>query len=173
MEIHLVRHTTPEVKKGICYGQTDLELATTFEEEAQQTIALLNKDLKVYASPLKRCELLAQKINSKPILDERLKELNFGDWEMKKWEEIPKVELDNWMNNYFTERPSNGETFKEMEIRLRSFLQEIVFQNEDVIVVTHSGVVKLINGILKKIKKENWMNLKINYGQVISINITT
>jgi len=33
MEIYLIRHTTPDVAKGICYGQTDLDVANTFEEE--------------------------------------------------------------------------------------------------------------------------------------------
>ncbi|MEM9897397.1 MAG: alpha-ribazole phosphatase, partial [Bacteroidota bacterium] len=27
MEIYLIRHTTPEISKNICYGQSDLELS--------------------------------------------------------------------------------------------------------------------------------------------------
>ena len=34
MEIYLIRHTKPKVGKGICYGQTDLEIdETSFEQE--------------------------------------------------------------------------------------------------------------------------------------------
>ena len=34
MEIYLVRHTTPAINNGICYGQTDVDLNfDTFESE--------------------------------------------------------------------------------------------------------------------------------------------
>ena len=33
MEIYLIRHTTPLIEKGICYGQTDLDITESFEEE--------------------------------------------------------------------------------------------------------------------------------------------
>ena len=35
-EIYLIRHTTPEVEKGVCYGQTDLNLKNTFPQEAKR-----------------------------------------------------------------------------------------------------------------------------------------
>ncbi len=33
MEIYLIRHTTPKIAQGICYGQSDLELASNFDDE--------------------------------------------------------------------------------------------------------------------------------------------
>lgn len=35
MKIYLIRHTTPHIEKGICYGQTDLDVAETFNNEAE------------------------------------------------------------------------------------------------------------------------------------------
>ena len=35
MEIFLIRHTTPKIEKGICYGQTDLDITTTFSRGGQ------------------------------------------------------------------------------------------------------------------------------------------
>lgn len=35
MEIYLIRHTTPKIAKEICYGQSDIALASTFREEAK------------------------------------------------------------------------------------------------------------------------------------------
>ena len=53
MEIYLIRHTTPDVAKGICYGQTDLALTATFPEEAEHVLKQLPPDLDVvYSSPL-------------------------------------------------------------------------------------------------------------------------
>jgi len=33
MKVHLIRHTTPDIDSGVCYGQTDLEVANTFADE--------------------------------------------------------------------------------------------------------------------------------------------
>ena len=35
MEVLLIRHTAVEVAPGICYGQTDVPLKSTFEQEAE------------------------------------------------------------------------------------------------------------------------------------------
>ena len=34
MNIYLIRHTSVDVPKGMCYGQSDVPLRSTFEEEA-------------------------------------------------------------------------------------------------------------------------------------------
>ena len=41
MEIHLVRHTTVAIEKGICYGQADIPVSATFESEANALAAFL------------------------------------------------------------------------------------------------------------------------------------
>ena len=152
-------------------AQTDLDLASSFQEESKKVVKqLFNVNAKVYSSPLKRCKLLAEKIDSEIIVDSRLLELNFGDWEMKSWEEIPKKKLDTWMNNYLTKRPGNGEMFCEMEDRVRSFLNDVILDNRTVIVVAHAGVIRMINGIIKKMPQAQWMGLKINYGDVITLS---
>jgi len=45
-EIYLIRHTTPKVEKGICYGQTDLNLADTFEQEKERILKIIPKIFK-------------------------------------------------------------------------------------------------------------------------------
>lgn len=37
MEIFLIRHTSVDVPPGVCYGQTDVPLKPTFEQEAAIT----------------------------------------------------------------------------------------------------------------------------------------
>ena len=41
MVVYLIRHTSVDVPQGVCYGQTDVPLNPTFEEEAAQTSARL------------------------------------------------------------------------------------------------------------------------------------
>lgn len=84
MVVYLIRHTSVDVPQGVCYGQTDVPLNPTFEEEAAQTSARL-KGLqfdKVYMSPLTRCVRLATFCGYPDgERDDRIKEINFGDWE--------------------------------------------------------------------------------------------
>ena len=56
-----VRHTAPDVIPGTCYGQTDVPLKASFEEEASKCAAQLKKYSfqKAYTSPLSRCTRLA------------------------------------------------------------------------------------------------------------------
>jgi alpha-ribazole phosphatase len=61
--IYLIRHTTPAVARGICYGQTDLDVTETFSEEAAVIRQCLPGTIGlVYSSPLKRCTLLAKEL---------------------------------------------------------------------------------------------------------------
>ena len=97
MVIYLMRHTAVDVPQGVCYGQTDVPLKPTFETEATQTAANLQglSFDKVYTSPLTRCVRLATFCGYPDAeRDDRLKELNFGDWEMHRFDEIADANLD-------------------------------------------------------------------------------
>ena len=62
MEVVLIRHTSVAVPKGTCYGQTDVPVADTFEQEAAATRAVLGRYGQfdaVFSSPLTRARLLA------------------------------------------------------------------------------------------------------------------
>jgi hypothetical protein len=103
MEVYLIRHTTPKVDKGICYGQSDISCTDSFMEEAARIIKNLPERFDaVYSSPLIRCSCLAENL-AKPdsiLIDSRLMEVNFGLWEMKKWDDIDKSLLDVWMKDF-------------------------------------------------------------------------
>ena len=110
MKVYLIRHTTPDVPKGTCYGQTDVPLAPTFTQEAAATLAAIPQikfDM-VYSSPLTRARLLADYCGyPTPRLDNRLKELNFGRWEMQKYDDIDDPYIQEWYDN-FVDAPIPG-----------------------------------------------------------------
>ena len=130
MEIYLIRHTTPLIEKGVCYGQSDIPLAETFYAEMNKLIHHLPDSLDiVYSSRLSRCTKLAQFIRAKELfkVDNRLLEMNFGDWEMKKWDEINERELNNWMKDFVDVRIPNGENFINLNQRVDNFIDELIF----------------------------------------------
>ena len=111
MKITLIRHTRVAVETGICYGWSDVGVAPSFETEAsrvKENISNEQFDI-VYSSPLSRCRKLAAFCGfHEPILDDRLKELNFGEWEMKKWDDLTDPRLELWYKDWI-HLPAGGE----------------------------------------------------------------
>lgn len=173
MDIYLIRHTTPAIEKGICYGQSDILPAATFETEW----TILRKKLPskvnaIFSSPLARCMRLGQKLGEHyalPVLtDERLMEMHFGEWEMKKWEKIDQDALRNWMNNYTTVRCPGGESYTDVVQRVKSFAKEnLQSAYRKVLIVTHGGVIKCFHGIVNNC---DGMSLKVDCGEIYHFN---
>lgn len=177
MEVYLVRHTTPDIAKGICYGQSDIGVTDSFEDEVQQirdSNLLPKKEYTVYSSPLQRCRLLAERLfNQKIIDDNRLKELDFGDWELQAWDAIDKQEIDPWMNDFVHMSCPNGESYIDLYQRVLDFIKSIEkkSKNKKVIVVTHAGVIRSFLAWYNKVELKDSFQFKVNYAEVISIKI--
>ena len=104
MQITLVRHTTPDVPVGTCYGQSDVPLRASFEEEAEVVRRRLSGMAfdAVYTSPLSRCTRLAHFCGyPDAIQDKRLMEINFGVWEMQRYENIVDPRLQDYYADYW------------------------------------------------------------------------
>lgn len=162
------------MEKDICYGQSDIPLAETFESEVVQIIKnnpVLKEDLMVYSSPLKRCKMLSNKLfNQEVIFDDRLMELNFGDWELKAWNDINQIELNHWMNDFVNIRCPNGESYLDLNQRVISFIESIEHTFcKKIVIVTHAGVIRSFLANHNKIDLKDSFNLKVGYGELILI----
>ena len=168
MEIYLIRHTTPQVEKGICYGQTDLAVTANFPEELERLKKHLPVDFDLcYTSPLQRCAQLAQELAAEPIVDDRLKEMDFGDWEMKPWASIPQDVLNPWMEDFVRVPVPGGESFGELIERVKAVWQEISTQEvERILVVTHGGVIRSVLGHVLQLDPKHSFKMEIDYGGV-------
>tara|TARA_B100000963_G_scaffold188185_1_gene163753 strand:+ start:266 stop:844 length:579 start_codon:yes stop_codon:yes gene_type:complete len=170
MKLFFLRHTSLNVEIDVFYGQTDLDVSDNFEEEVElikKKILDFNIDtgfIKVYSSPLKRCVKLTNRLTDTYIIDERIKEMNLGDWEMKKMSSISKKEKLEWENNLLSFKIPNGESNDEFLKRLKSFLEDIFKVNEDALIVCHAGS---INGMLSLLTKEPFDKMVKNYWELI------
>ena len=170
MRLFFLRHTSLKVEIDVFYGQTDLDVSENFEEEViliKKKILNFNIDtdsIKVYSSPLKRCIKLTNTLTENYIIDERIKEMNLGDWEMKKMTSIPEREKLEWENNLLSFKIPNGESNEEFLKRLKSFLEDIFKLNEDALIVCHAGS---INGMLSLLTKEPFDKMVKNYWELI------
>ena len=176
MEVHVIRHTPINFNKKRCYGRLDVPLAENFKEDFKKTKNKIGNDFEViYTSPLSRCTLLAdefKKGNNK--IDERLLELDFGDWEGKLWDEINQDDLNKWMIDFVNEAPSNGETLSEMFHRVSDFLNELrTSKSEKVLIITHSGVIRCIWAYLLEIPLKNIFKIPVGFHEHFKINLGT
>lgn len=169
----MVRHTTPDVAKGICYGQADLDVTATFSEEVSRLKNHLPQDHStIYSSPLKRCKLLARQLSEDITFDDRLKEMSFGDWELKQWDEIGQDKLNAWMESFVSERPEGGESFEDLQARVLDFWQQLISRDMEgsVVLCTHGGVIRVIISHLLQIPLHNAFHFHLDYGSVHKIS---
>lgn len=145
MEVILIRHTRVGVPKGTCYGQADVPLAETFEQEAAATKQQLEPFVPfdaVFSSPLTRAVRLAAYCGfDSPVLDDRLKEMSMGEWEMQRYDEIDDPRLDAWYNDYMHLPTPGGESFPMLYQRVANFFDEVRKKDyQRIAVFAHGGV---------------------------------
>jgi len=173
MEIYLIRHTTPLVEKGICYGQTDLDITASFEEEANAIRASLPATIEqVFSSPLQRCSKLANQLfpNHDITLDPHLMELNCGEWEMQYWDAIPKPEIQPWMDDFINVVVPGGESYQQLHDRVLAKFLEISSTAKTSAIVGHGGVLRSILAHITGIDlKESFSAFQLHYGAVVKI----
>lgn len=173
MEIYLIRHTTPLIAKGTCYGQSDLDITDTFDVEAENTKAHLPSHIQtVYSSPLQRCTKLARALfpQHEPRLHDDLMELNCGDWEMQLWNEIPKPEIDPWMADFVNMTVPNGESYLQMHDRVVKRFEWIAGGPKPAVIVAHGGVLRsILAHITGTPLKESFDVFTMHYGCVVKL----
>jgi len=172
MEIYLVRHTTPNIQKGICYGQSDLGITHTFESETTE----IHKQIpiqeisEIYCSPLQRCKTLAKTFDIPIIYDSRLKELDFGDWELKAWNDIHTSEITPWMEDFVNVQVPNGESYVNLQERVLAFYNSLNHASKKrILIIAHAGPMRALLSHIRNIALKDSFSIKINYGEVIKI----
>jgi alpha-ribazole phosphatase len=148
----LVRHAEPEERaRGLCYGTLDVGLSDKGGANAArlaETLAALECDA-VYASPRRRTRETAVPLAAarglEMIVDDDLRELDFGAFEGRRYEEIEQTHPDiyrRWMEAPTTVRFPEGESFGDLRVRALGALGRIRSSQSCAVVVTHGGVIR-------------------------------
>lgn len=177
MIVTFIRHTSVDVPRGTCYGQTDVPLKDTFPQEAATVAARLSGRTfdKAYTSPLSRCTRLAAYCGFPHAeRDDRILELNFGDWEMQRFDDIADPNLQAWYDDFFHVRATRGESFADQRRRVADFLDELRRMSyRKVVVFTHGGVLlcaRLYAGLLQE---EEAFEALTPYGGEVTIELNS
>lgn len=170
----LVRHTTPGIARGICYGQLDVDVAESFAAEAAAVADLLEAVELIITSPLQRTHLLAEHLASaygcELLEDPRLMEMHFGDWEGRAWNDIARAEIDAWSADVLHYAPPNGESAQQMMQRVHSLMQYLAeLPQRHIAVVAHGGSIRAVLAQLAGISLSRTLDWQIDYGAVINL----
>lgn len=99
-----------------------------------------------YVSPLRRARQSAEALGArKPVLEPRLLEMDWGDWEGARLCELRAAHGDDMRRNEARGvdfRPPGGESPREVRERIRQWLGELPGRGATVLAMTHKGVIR-------------------------------
>ncbi len=200
LELVLVRHGTTLWNRERRYlGHSDISLLAGAEQELEPMRERLQgrSFARIYCSDLRRCRQTLQIILPEsalesgcalsampPIMDPRLRELDFGEWDGKTYDMLKSVALYRaWIDEPQRITPPGGESWTDFEHRLRDFLDSLYewrFAMEaqpisladappSVLVVTHGGVIRQLACMLNP--GHDFWSLNPEPGAALSIQL--
>jgi alpha-ribazole phosphatase len=168
MILHLIRHPKPRIAPGICYGRLDMSA-----ENPAAVAELLRLEypsaLPLWSSPLRRCRELAECLHAQPLFDERLAEMNFGDWEGQPWDDIPRTQLDAWAADVAGYAPPGGESPRSLQRRALAFVASL--HVPEAVIVTHAGIIRTLLAHWQNLPPERWTELVFPYASCTRVSV--
>lgn len=174
MQVFLIRHPRPLIEPGLCYGRLDVDC-----EEPQPVAARLQlpPDTPIFSSPLRRARRLAEALavpaRVEVRLDARLSEIDFGDWEGRRWDDIDRQSIDDWAADVLNFTPPRGESVADLQRRVVDFAAELAatVDGASVALITHAGVIRALLGHWRGLPVAEWTQLKCDFGSLTQIEI--
>ncbi|MBT9551415.1 MAG: histidine phosphatase family protein [Hydrogenophaga sp.] len=150
MKLWLLRHARVTLDAGLCYGVSDVPAgAALTQAAAEAAAALLPQGLPVWVSGLGRAQQLAHALGAlrpdlRPVItDTRLNEMDFGHWELQRWDAVPRAAFDTWMADFAHHRFGGAESTQQVIDRVADALQGLRESGaSEAVWVTHAGVIR-------------------------------
>ena len=170
MQVFLIRHPRPLIEAGVCYGRLDVDC-----DDLQPVAARLQLPpaTTIFSSPLRRARRLAEALDPCVRLDARLAEIDFGDWEGRRWDDIDRQSIDDWAADVLNFTPPGGESVADLQRRVIDFAGEIkaTVAGPRVALVSHAGVIRALLGHWRGLSLAEWTQLKCDFGSCTEIEL--
>ena len=177
MVITLVRHTEVIEEFAQKYnGHIDIPLSKKGIEDAKKLSYKLNKKSfkKVYCSDLLRTKETLKYINidAEVIYTKELREKSWGKYEGKSFIDIQNDGI-KYKNFYQWIEDIGGEDIALFKMRVERYFKDIILKEneQNILVVTHSGVIKTLLGILNNLTLEEAFSINLKYGDFVEIDM--
>lgn len=167
--LHLLRHG--ETAGGDCYrGSRDDALTALGWEQMRQALGDNAPWVRIISSPLIRCRAFAEELAQRHALpleiDERLREIHFGEWEGKTAEELLSTDhqrITRFWADPVKYPPPGGEAISIFRQRVLTVWQQLCGQNtgNTILIVTHGGPIRVILGQVLDLTWDKTLQLEI------------
>jgi len=156
MRLWLVRHARVQLASGLCYGASDVPADPDHTQAVAATLAsVLPLAAPLWVSGLGRAQQLAGAVRAQradlaaPTVDSRLNEMDFGQWELRAWDAIPRGAFDGWMANFAHHRFGGSESTQQVIDRVGAALAETTAATResgaaDAVWICHAGVIRAV-----------------------------
>lgn len=178
--VTLIRHGLTTYNEESRYiGATDLALSTNGKKQMNELKASLtfSEPFLLFTSDLLRCKETASILfpDKETIEMNELREIHFGDWEGKTYDELREVpSYQKWLLSPFSIAPPNGESFEQFQKRVHEAFIQIVKEGfnkkvEQLIIITHGGVIREILTNYAPEKRE-FFEWNVPIGSIITLS---
>ncbi|MCQ2469249.1 MAG: histidine phosphatase family protein [Ruminococcus sp.] len=177
MKIYSTRHgQTDWNRQDIILGTTDIPLNETgirqAAELAEKVHSIGNTDI-IISSPMKRAlataNAVAEKCGLEVVIDERLREWDYG-----RFEGLTRYTEGFHENkvNFGVKMGENGESLMQLCHRVYSALDDIIkkYSNKTVLIVSHGGVCRAIETYFHSMTADEFLNWFMDNCQIIEYN---
>jgi broad specificity phosphatase PhoE len=142
--LYLVRHGRTEANAGArLQGRLDLPIDEVGRSQAAALPSVVCNVDRLICSPSLRARQTAEVFGVEPEIDDRWLEMDYGDFDGMPLADLARAEWNRWIDDPDF-RPPNGESLREMGMRVYSACDELLddARERDVVVVTHATPVK-------------------------------
>ena len=185
LKLYFIRHGQTDWNfEGRLQGQRDIPLNATGRAQAKRNGHMLAELLgdavshfDFVASPLGRTretmEILREALGlplARYRMDDRLKEICFGDWEGITWKELKKSDRAAYDARYAdpwgTRGPGGGESYADVAARIAAWASEL---SADTVVVSHGGVNRCLRAVLLDLPRAEVPQLEVPQDQIMLV----
>jgi alpha-ribazole phosphatase len=176
MDLVLIRHPAVAVDPGVCYGGSDVPLAADPDEAARmlrQAFDVRGAPVPdaLVTSPLSRCAAFAAALARDWRAPLRtapgLREIDFGTWELQRWDQIDRAAIERWSADLWGAREHGGESVAQFVARVTPMLPAASASDAVLGYVTHAGVVRALAAQALDLPLERLLQRPVAYGGVV------
>jgi alpha-ribazole phosphatase len=152
--LYLLRHGPTKALPGCLLGSTDAPLSGAGVSRLHSLIEPhLQQIAQWYCSPLLRARQTLAYLHERgchinqPVYDERLREIDFGSWELRNFADIAAADsarVAAWQEQYMDFAFPNGESVQAFISRVKAILDTLSTSSGSIGIVTHGGVIRTI-----------------------------
>ena len=177
-KITLLRHGKTGLS-GKYVGSLDVALS----DSGRDQIELLGKRIdtysyeKIFSSTMLRCRQSSEILfpNRTVCYDNSLREVNFGRWEGKTFQEISKTDsdlVDLWNSEGMDYCFPDGECINDFTNRVHLFADRLKLCSENnIIVISHGGVIRTLLCYFLNLTPSQYLLFQVNKGHFSTIDL--